>query len=145
MLKPFCADSVRKMFHREVRESHIKAVSGRTGSQHTYFYRTIDLHPRVAHHDVFLVVKGIEDCYRILSVYGLDPDKIHRLVEGDDTPVGCVVGHHGAEVEFAVYIFYSGFDIVLMVDANHQTSLVEAYLIIARDLHLCLNSPPYSA
>ena len=129
------------MLHGKVRESHVKAVSVRTCPHHSNSYRAVGLHPSVAHHGVFLVVKRIENLYRIFSADSLYPYKIYRLVEGDDTPVGCMMGHHGAEIEFSVDILYSSFDIVLMIDANHHAGLVEARLIIAGHLHLGLKLP----
>ena len=46
------------------------------------------------------------------------------------------MGDYGAEVILSVYIFNAGLDVVLFVDAEHQTCLVETHLVVAGDFHL---------
>lgn len=136
LFQPFLSAEVRQMFYLEVFEGGIEAVSVRAGCHETYHDRNVVLQPGIAHHDIFLVVEGIEDFHRIQPSDSLDPYVRYRLVQRDDTPVGSLVGDDCAQVELAVHKLNAGLDVVFMVNAQHQSGLVETGLVIAGHFHL---------
>ena len=123
------------MLYLEVLEGSIEAISVRAGRHETHHDRDVVLQPGIAHHDIFLVVEGIEDFHGIQPSDGLDPYVRDRLVECDDAPVGSLVGDDRAQVELAVHELDAGLDVVLMVNAQHQSGLVETGLVIAGHFH----------
>ena len=136
LFQPFQTALVRQMLHLEVLELYVEAVAVRTSSHHTHLNWSIVLHPGIAHHGVSLVVERIENLNGIETANGFYPDVRNRLVEGNYTPVAGLVSHHGTEVVLAVYIFDTCLDVVFMVDAEHQSSLVETFFVLTGNLYL---------
>ena len=112
-------------------KSNIEAVSVRAGCHETYVYGSVVLKPGISHHDVFLVVERIEYFHGIQSSYRFNPYVRNRLVQCDDAPVRGSVGDYGAQVEFPVYKLKDCFDVVLVVNEQHQTGLVETGFIVS--------------
>lgn len=113
------------MFHFEMFEGGIEAVSVGAGCHEAYVYGGVVLKPGVPHHDVFLVVERIEYFHGIQSSYRFNPYVRNRLVQCDDAPVGGFVGNYSAQVEFSVYKLNACLDVVLVVDTQYQAGLVE--------------------
>lgn len=96
------------------------------------------LDPCVAHHVVFLVIERIENLHGIKSAHSFNPDILYRAVEGNDAPVGSLVGDYCAEIVFAVHKLYAGLDIVLAVETYHHSCLVKSHLVVAGYFNLSL-------
>ena len=58
LFEPFKASQIRKMLHREIFKSHLKAISIGTGTHNTDLYRLIFYKPRNPHHNK---VRSIEE------------------------------------------------------------------------------------
>ena len=130
-LQPFQSSLVWQMLYLEVFELHVKTLTVWAGSHHAYLNRSIVLHPGIAHHGVSLVVERVEYFDSIETTNGFDPNVRYRFVEGNYAPVAGLVSHYGTEVVLAIHIFDTCLDVVFMVDAEHQTSLVETYLVVS--------------
>ena len=65
LFQPFLSAEVRQVLYLEILKGGIEAVSVRAGRHETYHDRDVVLQPGVAHHDIFLVVEGIEDFHGI--------------------------------------------------------------------------------
>lgn len=61
LFQPFLSAEVGQVLYLEILKGGIEAVSVRAGRHETYHDRDVVLQPGVAHHDIFLVVEGIED------------------------------------------------------------------------------------
>ena len=73
LFQPFLSAEVRQVLYLEILEGSIEAISVRAGRHETYHDRDVVLQPGVAHHDIFLVVEGIEDFHGIQPSDSLDP------------------------------------------------------------------------
>ena len=133
LFQPFEAAHVGQVFYLEVLEGGAESVAVGAGTHHAHLNGGVVLQPGVAHEGVLLVVERVEYLDGVEASHGLDPDVGHGPVEGDDAPVGGVVGNHGAEVEFAVDELDAGLDVVFVVDAQHDAGLVESGLVVAGD------------
>ena len=136
LFQPFLSAEVRQVLYLEILKGGIEAVSVWAGRHETYHDRDVVLQPGVAHHDIFLVVEGIEDFHGIQPSDSLDPYVRYRLVQCDDAPVGSLVGDDRAQVELAVHKLNTCLDVVFMVNAQHQSGLVETGLVVAGHFYL---------
>ena len=80
------------MLYLEILKGGIEAVSVRAGRHETYHDRDVVLQPGVAHHDIFLVVEGIEDFHGIQPSDSLDPYVRYRLFPGGYGPARRLLG-----------------------------------------------------
>ena len=133
-LEPLLTTEVGEVLDLEVFEGGFEALTIGAGGHESDLDGAVVGHPGIAHHGVFFVVEGVEYFDGIESANGFHPDVGDGLVEGDDAPVGGVVGDDGADVVLAVDIFYTGLDVVFFVDTEHEAGLVETGDVVAADL-----------
>ena len=77
----------------EIAERYFETVAVRTGCEHADSDGSIGLKPRVAHHVIHLIIKGVEylDCIKTADRF--DSDEFNRSVECYHTPVRCLVAY----------------------------------------------------
>lgn len=134
LVEPFDATLVGKVLNLKVGEASLESLSVGACCYRSDLQRTVVLHPECAHHSVFLVVEAVEKFDSIESANSLEPKIRDRLLELNDAPVGSSVCDNGRDVELAVDKFDAALHIVFVVETNHQSCLVEAYLVVAANL-----------
>lgn len=100
------------MSYFEVFEFYVESFTVGTSSHQTNLNWGVVLQPCISHHHVSLVVEGIENLYGIQSSDCLYPDIRYGLVEGNDTPVACMVSNDRTQIEFSVDKLDTGLDVV---------------------------------
>ena len=140
-LQPFHPSLVRQMLDGEVFKSGIKAIAVRAGPHNPYHNRTVVLHPGVAHHCIFLVIKGIENFHGVQPAHSLYPYKRYGILQRYDTPVARAVGYDSAEIVLSVHELNASLYIVFVIYPQHQSRLVEPGPIVAGYFHFNLEFP----
>ena len=88
------------------------------------------LQPGVAHHRIFLVIKGIENLHSVQPAHCLYPHKRYGPLQRYDAPVACAVGYDSTEIVLPVHELNACLYIIFVVYPQHQPRLVEPGLVV---------------